>query len=65
MVGVQERANERTSGADFGPVDVVKYAEAFGAKGLLITSTDQIATQLRKAFELPGPVLIGNPRAST
>jgi Thiamine pyrophosphate enzyme, C-terminal TPP binding domain len=39
MVGVEERAKyKRISGADFGPVDVVKYAEAFAAKGLLITS---------------------------
>ena len=66
MVSVQERAKyKRTSGPDFGPVDVVKYADAFCAKGLLITYTDQIGTQLRKAFELPRPVLIGNPRAST
>jgi acetolactate synthase I/II/III large subunit len=60
MVGVQERAKyKRTSGVDFGPVDVVKYAEAFGAKGLLINSPDEIGQQLRKAFEMPGPVLIG------
>ena len=56
---------ERTSGADFGPVGVVKYAEALCSKALLITSTDEIGTPLRKAFELPGPVLIGNPRAFT
>jgi acetolactate synthase I/II/III large subunit len=60
MVGVQERAKyERTSGVDFGPVDVVKYAEAFGAKGLFINSPDEIGQQLRKAFEMSGPVLIG------
>jgi len=60
MVGVQERAKyERTSGVDFGPVDVVKYAEAFGAKGLFINSPNEIGQQLRKAFETPGPVLIG------
>jgi acetolactate synthase I/II/III large subunit len=60
MVAVQERAKyKRTSGVDFGPVDVVKYAEAFGAKGLLINSPDEIGQQLRKAFEMPGPVLIG------
>jgi acetolactate synthase-1/2/3 large subunit len=60
MVGVQERAKyKRTSGVDFGPVDVVKYAEAFGAKGLFINSPDEIGQQLRKAFETPGPVLIG------
>jgi acetolactate synthase-1/2/3 large subunit len=60
MVGVQERAKyKRTSGVDFGPVDVVKYAEAFGAKGLFINSPDEIGQQLRRAFEMPGPVLIG------
>jgi acetolactate synthase-1/2/3 large subunit len=60
MVAVQERAKyKRTSGVDFGPVDVVKYAEAFGAKGLFINSPDDIGQQLRKAFEIPGPVLIG------
>jgi acetolactate synthase-1/2/3 large subunit len=60
MVAVQERAKyERTSGVDFGPVDVVQYAEAFGAKGLFINSPDEIGPQLRKAFEIPGPVLIG------
>jgi acetolactate synthase I/II/III large subunit len=60
MVGVQERAKYgRPSGVDFGPVDVVKYAEAFGATGLLISAPEQIALQLRRAFETPGPVLIG------
>jgi acetolactate synthase I/II/III large subunit len=60
MVAVQERAKyKRTSGVDFGPVDVVKYAEAFGAKGLFVNSPDEIGQQLRKAFEIPGPVLIG------
>jgi acetolactate synthase-1/2/3 large subunit len=60
MVGVQERAKfKRTSGVDFGPIDVVRYAEAFGAKGLFINSADEIGQQLRQAFEIPGPVLIG------
>ncbi len=60
MVAVQEQAKyQKTAGVDFGPVDVVKYAEAFGAKGLMITSPDQIALTLRQAFEIPGPVLIG------
>jgi acetolactate synthase-1/2/3 large subunit len=60
MVAVQERAKyERPSGVNFGPVDVVKYAEAFGATGLLISTPEQIAPQLRRAFETPGPVLIG------
>jgi acetolactate synthase-1/2/3 large subunit len=60
MVAVQELAKyKRTSGVDFGPVDVVKYAEAFGAKGLFIKSADEIGSQLHQAFLMPGPVLIG------
>jgi acetolactate synthase I/II/III large subunit len=60
MVGVQEQAKyKRTSGVDFGPVDIVKYAEAFGATGCMINSVDEISPVLRKAFEAPGPVLIG------
>jgi acetolactate synthase I/II/III large subunit len=60
MVAVQELPKyKRTSGVDFGPVDVVKYAEAFGAKGLFINSADEIGSKLQQAFETPGPVLIG------
>jgi acetolactate synthase I/II/III large subunit len=44
---------------DFGPIDVVKYAQAFGACGYMIHSPDEIGPVLRKAFEVPGPVLIG------
>jgi len=59
MVGTQERIKYgRTSGVDLGPVDHVKYAEAFGATGLRIEYPDQIASTLRKAFDTPGPVLI-------
>jgi acetolactate synthase-1/2/3 large subunit len=39
----------------------VKFAEAFGAQGLMIESPDQIAPIFRKAFEIQGPVLIGVP----
>jgi hypothetical protein len=53
------RANLTASGIGFGPVDPVKYAEAFGAKGLMIQSPDQIAPVLKQAFDTPGPVLIG------
>lgn len=43
MVAVQERSKYgRTSGVDFGPVDVVKYAEAFGAVGFASLATDLI-----------------------
>ena len=60
MVAVQEVAKYgRKSGVDFGPVDYVKYAEAFGATGLMIKTADQIAPVLKKAFDIPGPVLVG------
>jgi len=60
MVAVQEQPKyERTSGVDFGPVDVVKYAEAFGAVGFMVETPDQIGPTLKKAFEITGPVLIG------
>jgi acetolactate synthase-1/2/3 large subunit len=60
MVGAQESLKyNRASGVDFGPVDTVKYAEAFGATGLHIDRPDQIKATLRKAFDTPGPVLVG------
>ena len=60
MVATQELAKyRRVSGTKFGPVDPVKYAEAFGATGLRIERPDQIASTLRTAFDTAGPVLIG------
>src|SRR5271170_3471283 len=60
MVAVQEQPKyKRTSGVDFGLVDIVKYAEAFGAAGFMVETPDQIRPTLKKAFEIPGPVLIG------
>jgi acetolactate synthase-1/2/3 large subunit len=60
MVAVQEELKYgRPSGAKFGPVDPVKYADAFGAHGFTIQSPDQISSVLQKAFDTPGPVLIG------
>ena len=60
MVGIQERLKYgRTSGVDFGPVDYVKYAEAFGAKGLMINKPDDIAPVMKKAFDTQGPAIVG------
>ena len=59
MVAVQEEIKYgRHSGTDLGPVDIVKYADAFGAKGFHIDSADGIAPTLKKAFDTPGPVLV-------
>ncbi len=60
MVGTQERIKYgRTSGVDFGPIDYVKYAEAFGATAFQIGCPEQIAPTLKKAFDTSGPVLVG------
>ena len=60
MVAVQEQQKYgRPSGTDFGPLDPVKYAEAFGARGFMIQSPGQVASVLKQAFDVPGPVLIG------
>jgi acetolactate synthase I/II/III large subunit len=60
MVATQEKQKYgRPSGTEFGAVDPVKYAEAFGARGFMIQSPDQIAPLLGQAFDTPGPVLIG------
>lgn len=62
MVAAQEALKYgRPSGTDFGPVDVVKYAEAFGATGIQVTGPDDIAPALHTAFDTPGPVLVGVP----
>jgi acetolactate synthase I/II/III large subunit len=62
MVRFQEMAKYgRASGVEFGPVDVVPFAEAFGAKGLRIERPDQIAPTLKKALAMQGPVVIGIP----
>ena len=60
MVAVQEEQNYgRRSGVAFGPVDPVKYAEAFGATGFMIRSPDEIAPALKMAMGVQGPVIIG------
>ena len=50
MVGIQEIAKYgRLSGVALGPVDVVRFAEAFGAKGLRIETPDQISSTSKAA----------------
>jgi acetolactate synthase I/II/III large subunit len=62
MVRFQEMAKYgRASGVNFGPVDVVTFAESFGARGLSITKPEEIPTMLKQALELEGPVVVGIP----
>ncbi len=62
MVRFQEVAKYgRASGVEFGPVDVVRLAESFGAKGMMIRQPEEIATTLKRALEMAGPVVVGIP----
>lgn len=62
MVEFQEKMKyQRASGVDFGPVDFVKYAEAFGAKGIRATSVEELKKALEEGFATEGPVIIDIP----
>ena len=49
---------KRSSGVEFGPVDYVKYAESFGAKGLRVTNQEELEAALKEGYETDGPVLM-------
>ncbi|MBS7576296.1 MULTISPECIES: acetolactate synthase AlsS [unclassified Enterococcus] len=62
MVEFQEEMKYgRSSGVDFGPVDFVKYAESFGAKGYRVSNASELATTFKKALTESGPVIIDIP----
>lgn len=62
MVEFQEVMKyNRSSGVDFGPVDFVKYAEAFGAKGLRATSAEELQRAIEEGLATDGPVIIDVP----
>lgn len=62
MVEFQEKMKyQRASGVDFGPVDFVKYAEAFGAKGVRVHSQTEFAAALEEGMQTEGPVIIDVP----
>ncbi|HGD3814676.1 TPA: acetolactate synthase AlsS [Streptococcus agalactiae] len=64
MVEFQEEMKYgRSSGVDFGPVDFVKYAESFGAKGYRVDSKYSFEETLKQALidAENGPVLIDVP----
>jgi acetolactate synthase-1/2/3 large subunit len=62
MVGIQEMAKfGRLSGVKLGSIDVVRFAEAFGARGLMIRSPEEISPTLKKGLAMQGPVIVGVP----
>lgn len=62
MVEFQEEMKyDRSAGVHFGPVDFVKYAEAFGAKGLRATSKAELEAAIQVGLATDGPVIIDIP----
>ena len=55
------RKYKRSAGVEFGPVDYVKYAESFGAKGLRVTNQEELEAALKEGYATEGPVLIDIP----
>lgn len=49
------------SGVNFGEVDIVKFAESFGAKGYRVKSCKELIPTLTTALQQEGPVLIEIP----
>ncbi|MCX5806418.1 MAG: acetolactate synthase AlsS [Proteobacteria bacterium] len=62
MVKIQQKLKYgRSFGVDFGQIDLVKFAEAFGAQGLRINSANEITPVLSKALSMSGPVIVDIP----
>lgn len=63
MVKFQEemKYNGESAGVTFGNIDIVKYAESFGTKGLRVTTPDQLDKILDEAFATEGPVVVDIP----
>lgn len=62
MVKFQEEMKYgQAAGVSFGPVDFVKYAESFGAKGLRVERPEQLGAVLDEAFNTAGPVIVDIP----
>lgn len=62
MVAAQEEMKYgRTSGVDFGRIDLVGFAQSFGAHGIALAGPDEILPALAEARSQGGPVLIDVP----
>ena len=62
MVAFQQMAKYgRATAVEFGPVDAIEYAEAFGAHGLRLKQPGQLGELIRESQKIAGPVLIDVP----
>lgn len=62
MVRFQEEMKYQDSaGVNFGQVDLVKFAESFGATGLRVDDPSNLEETMKKAFSVEGPVVVDVP----
>ena len=62
MVKFQEEMKySQAAGVKFGNVDIVKYAESFGATGLRVNKPTDLTKVLGQAFNIDGPVVVDVP----
>lgn len=62
MVKFQEEMKySQAAGVKFGNVDIVKYAESFGATGLRVNKPADLTKVLSQAFNIDGPVVVDMP----
>lgn len=62
MVKFQEEMKyPQATGVKFGNVDIVKYAESFGATGLRVNKPADLTKVLSRAFNIDGPVVVDVP----
>ncbi len=62
MVKFQEEMKyPEAAGVKFGDVDIVKYAESFGATGLRVEKPADLSKVMKQAFNIDGPVVVDVP----
>lgn len=62
MVKFQEEMKyPQAAGVKFGNVDIVKYAESFGATGLRVNKPADLTKVFSRAFNIDGPVVVDVP----
>lgn len=62
MVKFQEEMKyPQAAGVKFGDVDIVKYAESFGATGLRVNKPADLTKVISRAFNIDGPVVVDVP----
>jgi len=57
----QEMKYRRKSSVDFGYVDIVQYAQAFGAEGIKVTHSDELPEVFKRVLNPKKPTLIEIP----